>query len=34
MTLKIQMLVPVAYFESLRDFKSGAYARGNSALTV
>ena len=34
MTLKkIQTLVPVTYFESLRDFKSGTYARGNSALS-
>ena len=30
--IKIQTLVPVTYFESLRDFKSGTYARGNSAL--
>ena len=33
MTLKVETLIPVTYFESLRDFKSGTYAHGNSAFS-
>ena len=31
--IKIQTPVPITYFESLRDFESGTYARGNPALS-